>query len=106
MGITSEEAQKVCDQLTIRERHFAALAAMGKTTSQIAQDLGIQVATASRQSESLRQKLKVVDHLNLALFVVRNPKLERLLRDSLKVPPKRGRGRSAQTAVPLCDNDP
>lgn len=96
---------QVYETIPLRVRQVAALVAMGMPDEEIASCLSITVRTVQEHAKRAREAFHVDTRLKLVLLIVRRPKLEKLLRSSLMVPsPRRGQGRSAQTADLPCDS--
>ena len=69
-------------ELTKRKQQLCAFLALGYSTEEIAELMGVSVASVNEHFHHIRKAVKLSKNLKLALFIARRPELEAFLRGS------------------------
>ena len=81
--IATEEEFAKFKKLPPSLKRIAAYIALGCDSVEIAQELGLSSATIHSYKTRLRQAVAIEPTLKLAVFIVRHPQIEKMLRESL-----------------------
>ena len=64
-------------------KQVAALVALGNNSKEISYVVGVREVTARAHKKNLYKKTGLSDAVKLAVFIVRHPQIEKMLRESL-----------------------